>query len=365
MGFFANQRANSFQNLMLNRLTQNRTLRWLLTLIFSAIFLYIAFRTLDWQTFRDSLRDFNSWWLIPVVGIFLFSIYLRALLWQRIVRPLAHASVWTIYRASMLSIFANILLPLNIGVVLRAYLVDREVNVGVARLLGTEIMERVYSMVGFLLVSLIAVTVVQLPADLAAFRRQIFLALGGSVLLGGLFIGLLLLLGQRHAGLSGWIERQLARLPHRYSGSIASGLDSFIRGLSVTRNRRDLLYIVSISVLIRIVLAYHAIAIGRGFHVDIPLLTMLFVEVMVTFAAVIGDQLLGLIGSYQAAMSYALSFFGIPREIGLSLALISTASVLVPCLVLGFIFFIREGLTWQELRSLQRDKIEEESTGFN
>lgn len=339
------------------QLIQNRPLRWAVTAILSVIFLYIAFRSLDWQTFRDALRDFKMWWLIPVVGIFLFSIYLRALLWQRIVRPLAHASIWTIYRASILSIFANILLPLNIGMLLRAYLVDREINVGVARLLGTEIMERIYSIVGFLLVSIIAVSLIQLPQELATFRQQIFLALGGSVLLSGLFITLLLLLRRRSVRLNSWIERQLARLPKRYSRSMASGLDSFVRGLNITRDPRDLLLILLYSVLIRIVLAYHAIAIGRGFDVDIPLLTMFFVEVMVTFAAVIGDQLLGLIGSYQAAMSYALSFFGVPREIGLSLALIATASVLVPCLVLGFIFFITEGLTWQEVKALgQKDE---------
>ncbi|MEM7133314.1 MAG: lysylphosphatidylglycerol synthase transmembrane domain-containing protein [Chloroflexota bacterium] len=339
------------------QLIHNRPLRWTLTVISSGLFLYIAFRTLDWATFRNALAEFTGQWLIPVVGIFLFSIYLRSLLWQQIVRPLAHASVWTIYRASVLSIFANILLPLNIGVVLRAYLVDREVNVGVARLLGTEMMERVYSMVGFLLVSLVAISVVQLPGELATFRWQISLALGGSVVLGGVFIGLLLLLrrlqiGRKGANVNGWIERQVARVSTRYSESVARGLDNFVRGLDVARNSRDLLMIVIYSVLIRIVLAYHAIAIGRGFGVDIPLLTMLFVEVMVTFAAVIGDQLLGLIGSYQAAMSYALSFFGIPREIGLSLALIATASVLVPCLVLGFLFFWMEGLAWQDLKDL-------------
>ena len=336
-----------------HKLIQNCPLRWTLTALFSALFLYIAFRTLDWQTFRDALTTFNSWWLIPVVGLFLFSIYLRALLWQRIVRPLGHASIWTIYRASILSIFANILLPLNIGVLLRAYLVDREIKVGVARLLGTEIMERVYSMVGFLLVSVVAVSLVQLPAELVTFRRQIFLTLGGSMLLASLFVGLLLLLRRRHAGLSGWIERQLGRLPARYSASVASGLESLLRGLRVTRNWGDLLLILFYSLLIRVVLAYHAIAIGRGFDVDIPLLTMLFVEVMVTFAAVVGNQLLGLIGSYQAAMSYALSFFGVPREIGLSLALIATATVFVPCLVVGFVFFLMEGLTWQEVKELR------------
>ena len=341
---------------MWRNLTPSRTLRWLLTLLISAIFLYLAFRTLDWQTFREALTTFNHWWLMPVVGLFLVSLYLRALLWQRVVKPLGHASVWTIYRASILSIFANLLLPLNIGVVLRAYLVDREVKVGVARLLGTEMMERVYSMVGFLIVSLAAVVLIQLPPELTAFRRQIFQILGASILLVGAVIGLLLLLRRSNQRIGLALERLAERYANRYSQSITNGLDSFIRGLRVTRNPVDLLLIVGLSVLIRIVLAYHAIAIGRGFDVDIPLLTMLFVEVLVTFAAVIGDQLLGLIGSYQAAMSYALSFFGVPREIGLSLALIATASVFFPCLVLGFIFFLREGLSWQEIRSLRSDE---------
>ena len=343
----------------------SRPLRWGLTALFSAIFLYVAFRTLDWQTFGDALRTFRRGWLIPVVTLFLFSIYLRALLWQRIVRPMGHASIWTIYRASILSIFANLLLPLNIGVLLRAYLVDREINVGIARLLGTEMMERVYSMVGFLLVSIVAVSIIQLPPDLVAFRRQIFRILGVSILLAGLFIGLLLLLRRGSAGLSRWIERLLDRFAARYSRSVATGLDNFIHGLRITRNRRDLLLILCYSVLVRVVLAYHAIAIGRGFDVDIPLLTMFFVEVLVTFAAVIGDQLLGLIGSYQAAMSYALAFFGIPREIGLGLALIATASVFVPCLLLGFVFFFQEGLTWQEVRSLGHEEIAEEGVKAN
>lgn len=337
---------------MWKNLVQNRPLRWILTIGFSALFLYIAFRTLDWQEFSGALRNFNLWWLIPVVALFFLSVWLRAMLWQRILKPIGHASLWTIFRASVLSIFANILLPLNIGTILRAYLVNREVKTSLVRLLATEALERVYSMVGFLIVSTIAVIIVELPPDLAIFRRQIFGALGAALV--ALIAIVLLLWGMRRsqARLGGWSQRLVDPVTTRYSDQIGAGIENFVSGLRLTRNPRDIAFIIFYSVIIRIVLAYHAITIGYGFGVNIKLVTLLFVEVLVTFAAVVGDQLLGLFGSYQTAMAYSLAFFGVPREFGLSLALIATATVFVPCLVVGFIFFWMEGLTWQELKGL-------------
>jgi len=129
--------------------------------------------------------------------------------------------------------------------------------------------------------------------------------------------------------------------------------ENFLKGLRFGSNKADFLFIIFYSVLMRIVFGILTLSIARGFGVELPLLTFLFIDILVTFAHAIGGHLLGIIGTYEATLTYALFFFGVPKEIGLNIALIADATFIVPSLLLGFIYFLKEGLTFKKLRTLK------------
>ena len=62
---------------------------------------------------------------------------------------------------------------------------------------------------------------------------------------------------------------------------------------------------------------------------------------------------LGIRGTYQAGMIVALGFYGVAREVVLAIALIVEVVVAhIAAMLVGLVFFWREGITRDELRAL-------------
>lgn len=344
--------AISNRNWVLRTIT-NRIIYIAASVFLSALFLYMAFRFLSWETLLATLRQFDLRWLLPSIVLVVFSYGVRALRWQAILMPASAVPLRLLFEAIVLGFFTNIVLPINVGEVLRAYLVKRNEGISMFTLFGSYAVERVFGLIAFWFVGLVAVLTVPLPPNMAQMRQQVLLSLGiGSVALVAL---LWLVVWVRTADVRlGWVESFLAqRLPVHWPARLGDGWQRFRQGLHFGGTRRDMIVILLCSISLRVLSGLIMWCLARGFGISLSLLAYLFVDVIVTIAHVVGSHFLGIVGTIEASVTYLLSLFGASKEAGLSIALLMRVVFGAPLVVLGSIFFFKQGLSWAELRTLR------------
>ena len=94
-------------------------------------------------------------WLLVLVSVpaHVAGIYLRALRWRHLTRPIAPMTRGLLYRAQSLGFLVNNIVPLRMGEFVRAWYLARETNTRTAAILGTVILERVLDMVSLLAIA--------------------------------------------------------------------------------------------------------------------------------------------------------------------------------------------------------------------
>lgn len=335
------------------RVISNRTVYTIVSVLLSALFLYVASRYLSWETIVETLRQFDLRWLIPSFALVALSYGVRALRWQAILKPVGTIPLRLLCEAIVLGFFTNIILPINVGEAVRAYLVKRDYGLSMFTLFGSSAVEHVFGLVAFWLVGLVAVLAVPLPPGMTQVRQQVLLSLGiGSVVLVAL---LWLVVWARRTDIRlGQVGSFLAKhLPAQWPALMSDGWQRFRQGLHFGGTRRDLLVILLCSISLRVLSGLILWSLARGFGISLSLLAYLFVDVIATVAHVAGSHFLGIVGTFEASVAYVLNLFGASKEAGLSIAILIRVVFGTPLVVLGGIFFFKQGLTWAELRALR------------
>jgi len=336
------------------RLVINRRVRLILALILSALLLYLAFNFLSWNSLLSSWRQFDQRWLMPVIGLVLLLYALRALRWQRILNPVSRVPLPLLFEATILSAFTNLILPINVGELVRAYLIKKKYQVSMFTLVGTFAMERVGGIVAFAVVGGIALLLVTLPPELAQIQRQVSFSLV-TVLVILLVLLLLTVLAQQRSSVFTQVGHWLTnRLSPQWQARLVGGWQRFRQGLQFGGTHRETALILLYSVAMRVTSGLIMLCLAQGFGIALPLAIFLFLDVLVTFAHMVGSHLFGIVGASEVSLTYGLRFFAVAKETGLSIALLMTASSIAPVVVLGPLFFLKQGLTWQELRDLPK-----------
>lgn len=332
----------------------DKRVRIAITIILSSIFLYIVFRSLEWNKILSSFKNYNLWWLLPVVFLIIFSIVIRAMRWKIILKPVKLVRTHLLFEAIVLSYFTNILLPINIGEIVRAYILKKKVKISMFSVFGSVAIERIISILGFLIVGIFVVVFITLPTELIGFSSKVITGLKISTAIFFLLIIMVVLVKKYRESIAKAIHYISCKLSKKHSKSVIHHYENFLKGLRFGTNKIDFSMIIIYSIFMRILYGFITLSIARGFGVELPLLTFLFIDILVSFAHSIGGHLLGIVGTYEAALTYSLAFFGVPKEIGLGIALISDATFIIPSLLLGLIYFLKEGLTIRKLRALRR-----------
>lgn len=331
----------------------NRKLYTAASVSLSALFLYVAFRFLSWERLLVTLQQFDWRWLIPSSALVIIWYGVRALRWQAILKTAGAVPLRFLFEALVLGFFTNMVLPINVGEVVRAYLVKRNYGLSMFTLFGSYAVERVFGLVAFWLVALVAVLGVSLPTEVAQIRQQLLLSLGLGLI--ALVALLLLVLWVRTSdprlGRAGRVLT--TRLPAHWQTRMAGGWQHFRQGLRLGGTRRDTIVILLYSLALRLLSGLIMWCLAQSFGISLSLLAYLFVDVIVTVAHVAGSHFLGIVGTFEASLTYTLNLFGAAREAGLSIALLIRVVFAAPLIVLGSIFFFKQGLTWAELQTLR------------
>ncbi len=335
--------------------------RWFiwLGLVISAVFLYLAFREIDYAKLWATFQDIHLWWILPGLVIFFGGKLVRAWRWQYLLKPLKKISIVSLFTTILIGYMGNNVFPLRVGEVMRAVVVKRRHQSPISGGLATIVVERMFDsvvVVGFVLLNLRHLA--SLPGA-GRFSNLGGVALWAAVIfLFGLVIFILVAMFPKPAIrlTHGMINRIL---PQSVSARVIGISDKFLDGLMSLRSPKDAVMILLTSIIIWVMETglFWGVNQALGFGLNYSQLMLMngVVNMVLLIPAAPGG-----LGTFDAAGRAILEAYAISSEPALGYTLVLRVALWVPITLLGTFFFIQEGLKWtMDIEEMQAQALPE------
>lgn len=180
-----------------------------LVLLLAGLFLFLAFRGVDWTGFWNALLHGRYEFLLLTIPISCASLFLRSIRWNVLLRAEKKIPVLSVFWANMAGYLGNAVLPARAGELVRSAYLGRESGLGTSYILATALAERVFDVIA--LVSIGSIALLLQATVPALFTGALLVMAVGGCLAGAAFIaapfgqGFILRLLDRFRGNQRWI----------------------------------------------------------------------------------------------------------------------------------------------------------------
>jgi uncharacterized protein (TIRG00374 family) len=254
----------------------------------------------------------------------LLSLALKAVRWWIFLRPVGATSLWMAIKATFAGAGLNNILVANGGEAARVVFVARAAHVKSAKILATLALERMFELIGYIVVFVLAVSFLELPPWLSRARPVAWIALA-------LVVGLMIYLVRRphldevtfaETTATGWRGRVAEFFRHfgKTVGGISTG-PRFIVAL-----------VLSVAIWAMQVWTYALTA--RAAHFDLSLVgtvsALLAVNTGFAVRATPGN-----VGVFQALYALTASAFGMDANTAIAVAFLIQTQQIIPVTLLG------------------------------
>ena len=311
----------------------------------SAVFLYLAFRKVDFALVWQYLKGAQWSWVLFGLAFYFVGVLLRAWRWQVLLNPLKRLPIRRLFPVVAIGYMGNNVYPARAGEVLRSVLLKSKDQVDISGSLATIVVERLFDAIvilGLVLLNLRQLTGMPAAAEWVGSIQK------GAVIGSAVFLLLLLIFlamvffPARTQKVSAWVINRVvpARLRAPLSGIVAR----FITGLSSLRSPIETLKVLLLSIAIWTCENGLYWGVMRALGMDLSFMTLMLLNGVVNLVLLVPAAPGGL-GTFDAACKAMLILFGIGAEQALGYTLLLRAALWVPITVLGALFFLREGFT--------------------
>ena len=291
--------------------------KFLLGSIFSIYLLWIVFEKFEIHNFYKIILNANFAYILFAILILLFSVYLRSLRWKLLFHSNDEINTRILFDIQLIGYFANNVLPLRIGEVIKAYFVGNEYNISKSKVFGTIILERVLDMLGVIFLILISLLFSNYKYDL--INNYLFLSI---------VVALLLL---------SYVLKNF-RFKNLGGNFVLKIINDLIYGFTSLNNKNGLLsffYTALIWICYILIVFFTQLAIN--FQLD--LLQSIFILLVSTFSLAI-PSLPASIGIFEASVIYALTLLGINNN-NVEFSIFLHSVTFFPYTIIGGYFFFK------------------------
>jgi uncharacterized protein (TIRG00374 family) len=323
------------------KLEQDRQIRrrYLLMVGYGLGFVYLYWVLHDFQPAR-ALRDVrNADWKWVALGITfeVLSYLTQALRWKLLLQPFRRVRLSTATRAIFTGLFANIVLPLRPGELLRTYLLAKAEQLGFGQVIGSVGVERLIDLVVATAGLGFASLFVPLPPELRHAADT--LGIVALVLLGALVGAVLYFeLTMRH-------ETAAQITSRRVPGKVRAAL----LGLHAMGTSASFYPAVMASVAMQGLQVLAIWALVHSYSLLLPFLASMVVLLVINIGVSLPNAPAN-VGSYQFFCVLGLSVFGVEKTTATGFSIFAFMALTLPLFLLGFGAFLRSGLTLHEMR---------------
>lgn len=292
----------------------------------------------DFASVLDDLTTLHWGWVALGVFADMAAYVFQAWRWNMVLNPVKRVSLWRSVQAIYVGLFANEVLPLRPGELIRSYLQAHWSEIPFSVSLSSAIIERIFD--GIWLVVVFALISVEMGNGVVRMPR---IVVDGAKALGLGVVVLALLL----AVVMFWKHHAHAAMPKTRLGE---HLRVLIDDLHMMGRSRSFYYAALASLpylLIQVVPIY---ALIRSYDLDLGLGPAMVVLVIWRIGTVI-PQAPGNVGASQVLMVLALAMFGVDKTTATGLAMVTWGVITLPLLIAGFIALALTGASLGELRA--------------
>jgi len=317
--------------------------RFILGLGISAIFIYLAFRQIDFVQMWTALQQANYFWLFPAVGFMFISMWLRAMRWGYFMEPIKPGIGFRkLFSAMMIGYYGNNVFPFRAGEVLRAYAIGKSAGVSRMASFATIFVERLIDVLALLVLIGFSVFFHDYPGWIEKGSILIFVC----TVVVTLFMTALMLRTQQTLH---FMSRLTRPFPEKIQQFVNKLLGSFLEGFSIFKKTDRFWAIIWQSVVIWLLYAAvnYAVLEAFGLNEQLPIGASFVILVVVNISIMI-PAAPGYVGTFHLACQQAAMLFGVSKSTALSFALILHISNFIPITLVGFYYFYREQLNFKE-----------------
>lgn len=313
-----------------------------LSLLISALFLWLALAGLDLASVWRSMRAVQVGWLLPAMLAYFVTVAARTWRWAYLLRPVRPISLPRLFPVMVLGYLANNLYPFRVGELLRAYLVRRREAVPISASLATIVVERIFDGLAILTLVFVALPFAPLPG--VSLQRGLMLASGGF---GGALLVFLLLaarpqLAQRAADrIIGWLPVVRLRAP------LLGMSQRFLGGLAALRSGRAVLVTFLASLAIWLVEVGKFWLVMQAFPFAVSFFVLLLMNGVVNMATILPSAP-GYVGTFDAPGIAVLVLYGVAEGPAGAFTLVLHFVLWLPSVLVGLLFMVREGIHWSD-----------------
>jgi glycosyltransferase 2 family protein len=307
-----------------------------ITLVVSVACLAWALHGVSWTELWEEIRELDWRWVSVGVVADILVYVVQGSRWSLMLRPVAPVSQWASVGAIYVGLFANEVLPLRAGELIRCFLMARWSKIPISVTLASALIERIFDGV-FLIAGLFFSLRYMRHFPLSKGQtRTIEIITTGSVTLAILLLVCAALL----AVAMFWREQALDAL---LDARMFSWAHVFIEDLHRIGHSRFLYFSAAVSIpylLIQIVPIY-AVMQAYGFD-GVTWAQAGALMVLLRLGSVV-PQAPGNVGLFQVLSTLGLTLFGVPRAMARRFTLILWAVVTLPLMIVGFIALVASG----------------------
>ena len=334
------------------KLNSNSLIKLGLGLAVSGLFLYLAFRQIDFRELLEVIVNSDEGILILALFVLFASHWFRAVRHRYLLEPIKKVKNSSLFSALVIGYMANTLLPAHLGEFLRAYVIGKKEAIPGGSAFATIVVERIIDVISLLIIMGIILMVHPFP-EMVKLSAYLTFAVAIGI------VGLLALLKLKPKQTLRFVEIIAAPLPGALGNKLSEFFMSFSSGLVGLKNRKSYLMVFTLSVAIWVCYAgVFEIGLYAFDFVELynlPMHASLVLLVIVTVSILVPSSP-GYVGTYHWLCLIGLGFFGVPDSSALGYAIALHAISIIPVALLGVVFSLRNGI--EILKIGRQEKLE-------
>lgn len=300
-----------------NFITIKSILKLFFSIILSIILIYYSLNNFNSDLFLDSLKTSNLMVIFLSMIVLIVVVYIRSLRWKLLINK--NIDINNLYTANLIGYMGNNILPFRFGEFLKSYYLEKKEKISKYQVFGSLILERALDFLGlgFLFIILI-------PYQILYKINNAYLIIIISVLTISVVI----------FSLSIYLNNS-KKMKNIKSSKI---VEEIILGFS-SLNVSSLASVILLTALIWSSYLFVVYVMQKMFLLNLGISGSILLLVISSIVLSI-PSLPGNIGTFEGAVVYTLSIYGIQDSFGFGFILHSISYI--PYTLLGLIYFLRE-----------------------
>ena len=302
--------------------TLTRALRIGITAIILVMLVVFATKV-NWHSTWAAIKDSSISILLLAALVNLMSLALKGVRWWIFLRPIGVTSLWLALRATFAGAGLNNVLVANSGEAARVIFVARAAHVTSARVLATLALERLFELMGYVIMLALAVSFLPLPSMLERTRPFAWLILVAIA-------ALLVYLVRRPEG----IEHAAEATELGWRAKTRQYMRRFMQALAgiSTGPRFGVALALSVGIWALQVATYHLTAVAAHLHLPLVGTVAAILAVNIGFAI---RATPGNVGLFQVLYAATATAFGLDENQAVAVAFLIQTQQILPVTLLG------------------------------